>query len=211
MASKLAAILSGNYTAVRRKAVSKVASAVNKQNYCNPNALKPIGITVPIERPSLFVEPKEILEKKLVSRDQWLIVKAFLSKHPHYKFNKKVHSKWTNLTRYWFLDTSRNVKIVATYRDMQEELNLARKTSIRAKLIKHKEQKQTEVFIPTKKDTLTKYGKYLLQKYGTTKPFPKVFLPEIDTFDYKEPESYYNVKKTKIEEHKKLVAKIVGR
>lgn len=140
MASKLAAILSGNYTAVRHKAVSKVAAAVNKQNYCNPNALTPIGVTVPIEKPLPFVEPKPIVVKELVGRDQWLVVKGFLSKHPHYEFVKKVHSKWTNLTKFWFKDTHRNVTVVASFSEMEKELDLSRKTSVRPKEIKGSEK-----------------------------------------------------------------------
>ena len=141
MASKLVAILSGNYSAVRRSSVTKIASAVNKHTYCNPNALIPIGVTVPLEKPLPFVDKKEItVKEKLVSKDQWLIVKGFLSKHPHYEFVKKVHSKWTNLTKFWFKDTHRNVIVVATYKDMEEELNLSRKTSIRVKEIKGDEK-----------------------------------------------------------------------
>ena len=123
---------------VAKRTVTKttVSKAVVRSQYVNPDALTPIGITVPLEKPSIFVDSKERVEKRLLNKDQHLLISAFISKYPHYQFKKKVHSKWTNLTKYWFFNTKTNITHVATFNDIKEELELACETSIRVKEIK---------------------------------------------------------------------------
>lgn len=122
-------------SAVRAVKAEKLSSAVRKAQYVNPDALKKIGVTVPIERPLAIVDKKPITILETCKRDQKLIVMGYLSKYPHYTFTNKIYSGWVHGVRFWFFDTKSKKTVVMSYKDMKNELNLAMKTPVRSKEI----------------------------------------------------------------------------
>lgn len=133
--SKLQDFLKNPLSGVRAVKADKLSSAVRSVQYVNPDALKKIGVTVPMERPMQMLDKKPITKLELCSKDQKLIVLGMLSKYPHYCFVQKIHSGWVGGIRFWFLNTKRKVTIVMSFNDMRDELNLAMKTPIRVKEI----------------------------------------------------------------------------
>jgi len=118
---------------------TRLSTAVQKapvQQYVNAEHLVPIGITVPLERPTPFVDARPVVTKRLSAKDQFLLIDAFLSKYPHYKFVKKTKSGWTSEIKYWFHDKSRGVTVVATYEDIESELHASITTSERTREVK---------------------------------------------------------------------------
>lgn len=114
---------------------TKVSTAVNSSNFVNSKDLIPIGVTVPLEKPLAFVDAKPIVPRDLVAKDQILLITAFVTKYPHYQFVKKTHSSWVNQVKFWFLDTKRNITVVASYKDMKEELEASMMSPVRRKEI----------------------------------------------------------------------------
>ena len=108
----------------RRVVTERLKHEVAKSKYVNPDATKPLGIVVCFEKELFPPDSKPVaVERAVVNNRQFLAwMSAFLSKNPHYKYIQTTLSGWSPGRKYWFLDTSRNVKVVLGYNDIERQI-----------------------------------------------------------------------------------------
>jgi hypothetical protein len=81
--------------------------------------LPPLSKRLPIDKP---VVTKGDLKPNL-SRHQLVLLRALLSKYPHYKFVEIHRCSWSNnLEQFIFLDTDSNTKLALTYPEIEHKI-----------------------------------------------------------------------------------------
>ncbi len=109
---------------VRKVYTDRLVRAVAKSKYVNPEATKPLGIVKCLDKELFPPDSKPVaVERAVVNNRQFLAwISAFLSKNPHYKYIQTTLSGWSPGRKYWFLDTSRNVKVILGYNDIERQI-----------------------------------------------------------------------------------------
>jgi hypothetical protein len=109
---------------IRKVYTDRLSRAVAKSKYVNPEATKPLGIVKCLDK-ELFPpdsKPVDVRRAVIKQRDFTAWIMAFLSKNPHYKYIQTTLSGWSVGRKYWFLDTTRNVKVVLGYNDIERQI-----------------------------------------------------------------------------------------